>query len=510
MAAARGAHLRPAAGGRRPVAAIRDAAPGPPRRGTAPPHAAGGPGLELRPARAGRTAPVLRHSACSTAVSRSNWRWRWPAQAPSRAGRWSTAWACWWTASLVTVSHEDPPRYGLLETMRHYALERLAAAGDEGATRRRHAAAMEALFDDAQHLMRGADQNASWMRASAEMANAREALAWAMRHDRGLAVRLSAQVCYAATLTAWRSDAFAWQEACEAFVDEVAEPRSRARWWRHYAMQSIVLRAPAGVRACAAGGRSRARRGRGTRTRLRPGLPGPRGGAVGLTDGRRPARGAGAHPAPPGVAVRAPAAAAQRAGPDLPHARRSPTTRCPSWTRPWRSRGARGSRVGVDATLLNLAQALRRCGRGDEALKLLQTVESGNGAVLVIHSRALALAHPVRPGALRRGPSRARPPFAWPMRGATRCGRPWRCCRWAWHRPAGPAWRRACWDSRAACSHAAASIPPAPRRRTWTPPRPCCDGSWPDRPSTRCSPRAQVWAKTRFSACWHRPRRGDA
>ena len=80
--------------------------------------------------------------------------------------------------SLVSLDGEDPPRYRLLETMRAYALEQLAApgpqaAGERGSLRQRHAAAVTALIA-------GSDSAALWL---ADMENAREAFLWAREHD---------------------------------------------------------------------------------------------------------------------------------------------------------------------------------------------------------------------------------------------------------------------------------------------------------------------------------------
>jgi predicted ATPase/DNA-binding winged helix-turn-helix (wHTH) protein len=91
--------------------------------------------------------------------------------------------------ALVEVRLEDPseptelrePRYRLLETPRTFARERLAASGEEPATRRRHAQwtfdRLLALHDS---MEEGERPVQAWMQAAAhELDNARAALAWA-------------------------------------------------------------------------------------------------------------------------------------------------------------------------------------------------------------------------------------------------------------------------------------------------------------------------------------------
>ena len=82
------------------------------------------------------------------------------------------------------LSQEDgpdgAPRFRMLETIRAFALEQLAAAGEEGALRRRHAeyylAAVEAtgalLFADAR----------KWAKLAAEQGNVQAALRWLVQH----------------------------------------------------------------------------------------------------------------------------------------------------------------------------------------------------------------------------------------------------------------------------------------------------------------------------------------
>lgn len=75
------------------------------------------------------------------------------------------------------------PRFRMLETVREYGWERLAAGGEEAAARARHASYYLALAADAEPRIAGAD-SAAWVgRLEAERDNLREALAWYERTD---------------------------------------------------------------------------------------------------------------------------------------------------------------------------------------------------------------------------------------------------------------------------------------------------------------------------------------
>ena len=68
--------------------------------------------------------------------------------------------------SLLTVRH-DPPRYGMLEIIRAYGLERLAEAGERDELRQAHAQYFLRLADASQEHLRGAGQ-LEWVRKLAE------------------------------------------------------------------------------------------------------------------------------------------------------------------------------------------------------------------------------------------------------------------------------------------------------------------------------------------------------
>ena len=84
--------------------------------------------------------------------------------------------------SLVVREERAPAetRFTLLETLREYALERLAASGEEMALRRAHLACFVALAETAEPALRGPEQVAWMRRLERELPNVRAALGWAV------------------------------------------------------------------------------------------------------------------------------------------------------------------------------------------------------------------------------------------------------------------------------------------------------------------------------------------
>jgi len=73
---------------------------------------------------------------------------------------------------------DGEPRLAMLETIREFAQEQLAASGEEPVTREQHAAWVLALVEQAAPAMYGASQRTWWERLDAERPNIRSALAW--------------------------------------------------------------------------------------------------------------------------------------------------------------------------------------------------------------------------------------------------------------------------------------------------------------------------------------------
>ncbi|MFL5803167.1 MAG: tetratricopeptide repeat protein [Roseiflexaceae bacterium] len=125
---------------------------------------------------------------------------------------------------------DGEPRFVLLETIREYALERLAERGEADAARRQHA-----LYYLAATLRAGrADE--LWMKDATgqglvvELDNLRTALSWALdQHEREIALRLSAAWFHFSRYRIHVNERRAWLEAALALGDdEDASPAARA------------------------------------------------------------------------------------------------------------------------------------------------------------------------------------------------------------------------------------------------------------------------------------------
>ncbi len=98
--------------------------------------------------------------------------------------------------SLVLADDNDPPRYGLFESGRAIALERLAQSGQIEALRRRHADAMSMLVQEVDALFFASNgYGPARTRLVAELDNLRAAVSWAQQADVATAAALMGASC---------------------------------------------------------------------------------------------------------------------------------------------------------------------------------------------------------------------------------------------------------------------------------------------------------------------------
>ncbi len=151
--------------------------------------------------------------------------------------------------SLLVVGQGDPLRYGLLESVRAFALAQLAGAGEHHAMQQRHAAALCALFG--RHAIGNAATQAVCL---AEMENVRDAITWAGAHALDIAAQLTAQATLVTTFTVWRHEAGNWLLALAPLLaqapDGAVPPQVQAAWWTERARTASMRRdASAGAAA---------------------------------------------------------------------------------------------------------------------------------------------------------------------------------------------------------------------------------------------------------------------
>ncbi|MGH3823195.1 MAG: BTAD domain-containing putative transcriptional regulator [Pseudonocardiaceae bacterium] len=124
----------------------------------------------------------------------------------------------------MLVAHTEPPptRFTLLETLRAYGLEHLHERGEAAAAARAHACYHVELAEAAATGLRGSDE-ASWAQALAgTLDDLRSAHQWALTHEPGLAVRLSAGLILYGEIGA-PSEVFSWAECAVAASQDLTD-----------------------------------------------------------------------------------------------------------------------------------------------------------------------------------------------------------------------------------------------------------------------------------------------
>jgi predicted ATPase/DNA-binding XRE family transcriptional regulator len=90
------------------------------------------------------------------------------------------------------VAHGTDPRFTMLETVREFALERLAASGEQAAAEAAQAAYMLALAERAEPELLGPHERRWHADLTLELNNLRAALAWGLAHDVATTLRIGA------------------------------------------------------------------------------------------------------------------------------------------------------------------------------------------------------------------------------------------------------------------------------------------------------------------------------
>ncbi len=114
--------------------------------------------------------------------------------------------------SLVVVERREATRYGMLETIRQYARDRLIASGEVGPIHEAHLSFFLDLALQAEQPLLGPDMAAWLRRLDTEVDNLRAAIDWGIEADPERAIRLTI-----ALVSYWRSRAFG-SEAVDLIV----------------------------------------------------------------------------------------------------------------------------------------------------------------------------------------------------------------------------------------------------------------------------------------------------
>jgi predicted ATPase/DNA-binding SARP family transcriptional activator len=133
---------------------------------------------------------------------------------------------------VTTTSTPAGTRYGLLESIAAYGLERLAEAGEEVPTRRRHAAHYLALAERSQTGLRGPDQQIWLGRLDAEAANLQSAFDFALADDATTAFRLVNALAWSWVLRGRLREAIRSLDTVLATPGGPADERAAAETWR--------------------------------------------------------------------------------------------------------------------------------------------------------------------------------------------------------------------------------------------------------------------------------------
>jgi predicted ATPase/transcriptional regulator with XRE-family HTH domain len=141
------------------------------------------------------------------------------------------------------TGEEGEPRFVLLETIRDFALERLAASGEEQAVRRRHAEVCLQLAEEAEPHLRSVEQLVWFSRLEAEHANLRAALGWCAEEEGEslLGLRLANALGWFWYVRAHYSEGSRWLDVLLVLAGETVPAPLRAWTLYHISLQAVGL-----------------------------------------------------------------------------------------------------------------------------------------------------------------------------------------------------------------------------------------------------------------------------
>ena len=131
------------------------------------------------------------------------------------------------------------PRFGMLETVREFAAERLIESGEEEATRDAHAEFFAVVAEQARTGMEGPDETAWHVRLTAEHANVRAALGWLLeRREAETALAMAVGVRRFWEFRYHYAEGIAWLERA---LSAVGPAPTRVRGWGLRSLSNLVF-----------------------------------------------------------------------------------------------------------------------------------------------------------------------------------------------------------------------------------------------------------------------------
>jgi predicted ATPase/DNA-binding winged helix-turn-helix (wHTH) protein len=132
---------------------------------------------------------------------------------------------------VLAETYDGATRYGLLETIRHYARDRLRESGEDVGVQRQHLAYFGAMAEEAEPQLVGSDQRVWFDRLETERDNLRSALSWssATGGDAAAGLRLASAISWFWLVRGYFAEGRGWFTALLAAAPKGQDAADRAR-----------------------------------------------------------------------------------------------------------------------------------------------------------------------------------------------------------------------------------------------------------------------------------------